>query len=177
MGHSLISSDTLNESTPLSAVNALEQEKVDQLMKKDRLVNAENEKRAPPPPSKSQLTKQKREQRSKDAGKDWYNLSKPIMTDEMKQELKVLKMRQYIDPKKFYKKSPIDVNDYFEVGTVVSHAKDYYTAPNKKVKGNKEDLNFVDDLLQDREYKKYAKRRYKEIIEKKQKSSKRRKAT
>lgn len=178
MGHSLISSEKrLGSPTSTSTINKLEQQKIDEIMKKDRLANTESQKVAPPVKSKSKIQKEKREKKAATAGKEWHHLSKPVLTDELKQELKVLNMRQFIDPKKFYKKSSLEPEEYFEVGTVVSHAKDYYTAPNRKVKGRKEDLNFVEDLLHDREYKKYAKRKYKEILEKKQRSNKRRKPT
>lgn len=144
-------------------------------MLKDKLPEFEKQKIAPPPPSKSQLKKKKREERSKTAGAGWFDLGKPVMTDELKQELNILKMRQYTDPKKFFKKTPIDINDYFEIGKVVSHASEYYTSPNTRVKGRSDELNFVDELLNDSNYKKYAKRKYREILEKKEKYSKRKK--
>lgn len=144
-------------------------------MSKDRLNDFENQKVAPPPLSKSQLKKKQREERSKTAGKGWFDLGKPVMTDELKQELNILKMRQYTNPKKFFKKTPIDIDDYFGIGKVVSHASEYYTSPNTKAKGKSDELNFVDELLKDSNYKKYAKRKYREIIEKKEKSSKRKK--
>jgi hypothetical protein len=54
-------------------------------------------------------------QREKTLGPDWFHLSAPEMTDELKQDLKVLNLRNFINPKDIYKKPGIENPKYLEV--------------------------------------------------------------
>lgn len=38
------------------------------------------------------------------AGAGWFNLKAPKLTEELKQDLKALALRNFVDPKRFYKK-------------------------------------------------------------------------
>ena len=49
-------------------------------------------------------------------GDGWYNMRAPEMTTELKGDLKALKMRAAMDPKRFYKKNDRDgFPKYFQV--------------------------------------------------------------
>lgn len=52
-------------------------------------------------------------EREKTKGFDWYNMAAPEMTDEKQNDLLVLKMRQALDPKHFYKRSASTTNPKF----------------------------------------------------------------
>lgn len=60
------------------------------------------------------LTFQK--ERSKTKGKDWFNLPAQEMTEEVKNELELIRMRSVLDPKHFYKRSEMKtLPKYFQV--------------------------------------------------------------
>lgn len=44
-------------------------------------------------------------ERAKTTGDGWFGMKAPEMTSELKNDLKALKMRAAIDPKRFYKKN------------------------------------------------------------------------
>lgn len=57
------------------------------------------------------------EERAKSTGKNWYNMKAPEITEEMKNDLEILKMRSTLDPKHFYKKNDFkNLPKYFQVG-------------------------------------------------------------
>jgi len=68
------------------------------------------------------------------AGKGWFNFSRPsALTTEMKQDLTLLSLRAYMDPKKFFKKESKNrkkkvVPTFFQVGTVIAGAQDFYSS-------------------------------------------------
>jgi hypothetical protein len=152
-------------SSSAGATTEAELDRLERIMKKNKLAGIEKLTRVEKPASTSLQKKLVRAQRTENAGNGWFNMSRPEMTDELKQELQVLQLRGYVDPKRFYKKSSQSkMPEYFEVGHVVTGAADYYSASRTTKKQQK--LGFVDELLQDQEYRKYAKRKYREIQEK-----------
>ena len=76
-------------------------------------------------------------------------------------------MRGVLDPKRFYKKNSSDaLPKYFQIGTIVDNAADFYT---DRVAKKDRKKTMVDELLADAEFKKFQKRKYVEIIEEKSK--------
>jgi hypothetical protein len=64
----------------------------------------------------------------KDASKKWFELPTQEITEEVKADLRVLRLRSAFDPKQFYKK--FDETKFpteFHVGTVVENAADFYS--------------------------------------------------
>ncbi|KAG8231628.1 hypothetical protein J437_LFUL011469 [Ladona fulva] len=117
--------------------------------------------------SRHKLQKLRKEERAKSKGKDWYNLPATEMTEEMKNDLEVLQMRSVLDPKQFYKKNDLKVlPKYFQVGRIVETPADFY---NSRVPKKERKNTMVEELLADAEFKRYNKRKYKEIIEEKKK--------
>jgi hypothetical protein len=115
--------------------------------------------------------KMKKFEREKTKGDAWYGMGAPELTDESKRDLEVLQMRSALDPKRFYKKNDLKVlPKYFQVGQVVDSAADFYSdrIPNKLRK-----KTLVDELMADAEFKKYNKRKYAEIIERKEQTDRR----
>ncbi|XP_055697990.1 deoxynucleotidyltransferase terminal-interacting protein 2 [Phlebotomus papatasi] len=114
--------------------------------------------------SRSQKKKLNKEMREKQKGKEWFNLPATEVTDEIKNDLKVLQMRSVLDPKHFYKKNDLKVlPKYFQVGQYLDSPLDYHQE--KHVKKSKK-RSIVDDLLKDAEFQKRIKRKYKEIAAK-----------
>nr|XP_034194417.1 deoxynucleotidyltransferase terminal-interacting protein 2 isoform X1 [Osmia lignaria] len=118
--------------------------------------------------SKRKLQARKHRERAKTKGTGWFNMPAPEITPEIKHDLQVLQMRSVLDPKHFYKKNDLKVlPKYFQIGKVVDTPLDYYSGRLTKKERKK---TIVDELMADAEFSKYNKRKYKEIIDEKNKS-------
>uniref|UniRef100_A0A3Q4I8D1 Fcf2 pre-rRNA processing C-terminal domain-containing protein n=1 Tax=Neolamprologus brichardi TaxID=32507 RepID=A0A3Q4I8D1_NEOBR len=120
-----------SKSKPLSSsLQKLKEKKIqDEVMKKS-VIGPDFEKKDAVPPyseSKHALKLKRRAEREKSTGDGWFNMKAPEITQELKGDLQVLKMRASLDPKRFYKKNDRDgFPKYFQVGTVVDNAADFY---------------------------------------------------
>lgn len=119
--------------------------------------------------SKHQLKVQKqREKRKMGAGAGWFNMRAPKITPEISRDLKILRMRSVLDPKRFYKKNDMKaLPKHFHVGKVVDSPIDFYSSRLTKRERRK---TTVEELMADAEFMKYNKRKYKEVIEEKKKT-------
>ncbi|XP_052460621.1 deoxynucleotidyltransferase terminal-interacting protein 2 [Carassius gibelio] len=136
----------------------------DELLKKSVIVPDFEKKDAVPPYSESRhAAKLKRKaEREKTTGDGWFNMRAPELTEELKNDLKALKMRSAMDPKRFYKKNDREgFPKYFQVGTVVDNPVDFYSSriPKKQRK-----RTIVEELLADAEFRSYNKKKYQEIM-------------
>ncbi|XP_072129574.1 deoxynucleotidyltransferase terminal-interacting protein 2 [Mobula birostris] len=144
--------------------NLKDQNEKDELLK-NSILTPEFEKQDNVPAlkvSERQLKKQRRKERAKTAGDSWYNMKAPDLTDELKMDLQVLKMRAAIDPKRFYKKNDRDgFPKYFQVGEVLDNPADFYHSrlPKKQRK-----QTMVEELLADAQFRRYNKRKYQQIM-------------
>lgn len=117
--------------------------------------------------TKKRLQAQRRKERLRTKGQKWFNMRPPEMTPEVRHDLEVIQMRSALDPKHFYKKNDLKVlPKYFHIGKVVDSPVDYYSGRLSKKERKK---TIVDELMADAEFSKYNKRKYKEIIDEKQK--------
>ncbi len=113
--------------------------------------------------------KLKKMERERTKGDAWFGMGAPEITEDTRRDLEVLQMRNSLDPKRFYKKNDHEaLPKYFQIGHVVESAADFYSdrVPNKKRK-----KTLVEELMADAEFQKYNKRKYAEIIQKKEKST------
>ncbi|KAJ3660363.1 hypothetical protein Zmor_004814 [Zophobas morio] len=143
---------------------------VQEALKKSVLTEDFEKKHEVPPleVSEKRLKKQRKKESELTKGKKWYGLPATEMTDEVKRDLEILQMRSVLDPKRFYKKNDSKVlPKYFQIGKVLDSPLDYYNARLTKKERKK---TLVDELLADAEFTKYNKRKYKEIIQEKQKT-------
>ncbi|CAG07972.1 unnamed protein product, partial [Tetraodon nigroviridis] len=101
----------------------------DEVMKKS-VIGADFEKKDAVPPyqeSKQALKLKRRVEKEKTTGDSWFNMKAPELSQELKGDLQVLKMRGSLDSKRFYKKNDRDgFPKYFQVGTVVDNPVDFY---------------------------------------------------
>ncbi|KAJ8973578.1 hypothetical protein NQ317_001604 [Molorchus minor] len=112
--------------------------------------------------------KLQKERKAKTKGKKWFGLPATEMTEEVKHDLEILQMRSVLDPKHFYKKNDLNVlPKYFQIGKVMDSPLDFY---NNRLPKKQRKKTLVDELLADAKFNKYNKRKYKEIIEEKQKT-------
>ncbi|CAH1643693.1 unnamed protein product [Spodoptera littoralis] len=118
--------------------------------------------------SKNKLKAIRRKEREKNKGPGWFNLPAPEVTEELKNDLQVLKMRSALDPKHFYKKNDMEVlPKYFQVGRIMDSALDHV---NERLTKKQRKRTMVDELLADAEFQKYNKKKYKEIVDDKRKT-------
>ncbi|XP_071606840.1 deoxynucleotidyltransferase terminal-interacting protein 2 isoform X2 [Heliangelus exortis] len=150
---------------PISSVmKKLKNKKEDQLLQKS-IITPDFEKKECVPPfrqSLHQLKKQRRAEREKTTGDGWFGMKAPEITSELKNDLKVLKMRASLDPKHFYKKNDRDgLPKYFQVGTVVDSPIDFY---HSRIPKKQRKRTIVEELLADSEFRRYNKKKYQEIM-------------
>ena len=81
------------------------------------------------------------------------------MNDNMKADLKLIRMRNSLDPKRFYK-APEKLRAIFHVGTVIEGPGEYETSRIEK-KGRH--LSILDEALHDGQLQNYSKRKYLKI--------------
>ncbi|XP_046845459.1 deoxynucleotidyltransferase terminal-interacting protein 2-like [Xenia sp. Carnegie-2017] len=116
------------------------------------------------------LRKEKKRDKDRSAGKGWFNMPAPEMTQEAQRDLRILHMRNVLDPKHHYKKNNSKkLPKYFQFGTVVSGPAEFYSSrlPNSKRK-----KTIVESLLADAEFRRYNKRKYLEIQASREKTKK-----
>ncbi|NWS04752.1 TDIF2 protein, partial [Motacilla alba] len=168
LGGLYISFDAKNQKPRSSAIEPLkEKKKKDQLLQKSVITPDFERKECVPPYRESlhQLKKQRRAEREKTTGDGWFGMKAPEITSELKNDLKVLKMRASLDPKHFYKKNDRDgLPKYFQVGTVVDSPIDFY---HSRIPKKQRKRTIVEELLADSEFRRYNKKKYQEIMSEK----------
>ncbi|KAJ2752051.1 rrna-processing protein fcf2 [Coemansia aciculifera] len=108
--------------------------------------------------TRSEITKDKEET----AGKKWFGMKAPVLTPELKNDLRVLQLRNVLDPKRFYKKdaSAKKIPKYFEVGTIIEGPTEFYSS---RLTKKERKTTLVDELLADKQARDYFKRKVNEI--------------
>ncbi|KAM4629175.1 deoxynucleotidyltransferase terminal-interacting protein 2 [Polymixia lowei] len=155
-----------SKSKPVSSsLKKLKEQKIqDEVMKKS-VIGPEFEKNSAAPPyskSKRTLKLRRKVEREKTTGDGWFNMKAPELTQELKGDLKVLKMRGSLDPKRFYKKNDRDgLPKYFQVGTVVDNPVDFY---HSRVPKKQRKRTMVEELLADAEFRHTNKKKYQQIM-------------
>lgn len=107
------------------------------------------------------------------AGKKWFDMAAPELTQELKRDLLILKNRAYLDPKRHYKGiSEVgkkgQLPKYFEMGTVVEAAHERLSSK-ARLTNKQRKPTLVAALLADADFDKYAKRTV-EAVHKKSKA-------
>jgi hypothetical protein len=146
----------------------------EELLKKS-VITSDFEKKETAPPmyvSKYAKAKARKEAREKSTGSGWYEMQAPEMTAELKNDLKLLRMRGALDPSQHYKASDWKkLPRYFEVGKMVSGPAEFYSS---RVPKRQRKQTIMDELLQDHQFKRYQKKKYSDL-QRKFKSGTRRK--
>lgn len=162
---------TQNVSTSIALKKAAEMD-VNKLMKKSVLPeDMEKEKNCPKfYESKFAKIKERKQKAQETAGPGWYNLPRTEITDEIKRDLQVIKMRGTLDTKHHYKRSDSKkFPKFFQMGTVVEGAHEFYSS---RVSKKARKRTMVDELLADAQFRKKNKKRMIEYELKKQSGGK-----
>ncbi|KAF8964203.1 Fcf2 pre-rRNA processing-domain-containing protein [Flammula alnicola] len=115
--------------------------------------------------------KQKKELRNKTAGKDWYDLPAPPEAElpRLYREVEALLLRNQLDPKRFYKKDEGEgkgikgLPKYFAIGTILPSATPFGTASADNLTRANRKRTLVDELVDDAEAKRYAKKKFEDL--------------
>ncbi|RYP17816.1 hypothetical protein DL765_004300 [Monosporascus sp. GIB2] len=99
-----------------------------------------------------------------DAGPAWFNLPRTDLTPELKRDLQILKMRDILDPKRFYRKdnSKAAVPEFSQVGVLVEGPTEWHSARMTK-KERKRTL--IDEVLETEDSTRRFKSKYGQIQE------------
>jgi hypothetical protein len=107
--------------------------------------------------------KERRAQREATAGKAWGEMPKVELTEELKADLKALKLRNFIYQNRFYKSNDSkQLPTYFQIGTIVTDKNDMRTErlTKKEAKGS-----LAEQFLKDDEARGFSKRKYEKVNE------------
>ena len=108
--------------------------------------------------SRSERRRRTKERLESTAGAKWFDLPTKELSTEDKLTIDAIRLRETLDPSRFYKKKATDkIGKQFHVGTVIEHPLDYYSSRATR-KERKQTL--VDELIADAEFKKNVKKRY-----------------
>lgn len=113
-----------------------------------------------PFPTPSFLSQNAKANKKKTLGPGWFNLAPAELTEELRQDLKMLRLRNFVDPKRFYK-APVGMTQVLHVGTVVEGTGDPSRLTRRERKRNITEEIMADDRLKD-----YSKRTYLDIQKK-----------
>ena len=142
-----------------SNLKELSEKQVDKLMKKSVLPpDMEKEKNCPVfNQSKYSKIKERQKKAQETAGPGWYNLPKTELTDDVKRDLQILKMRKVLDTKQHYKRDDSKkIPKFFQMGTIIEGSHEFYSGRMSKKERKR---TMVDELLADSEFRKKNKKR------------------
>lgn len=117
---------------------------------------------APKLHSSSFAERRKRKERAAEtAGPGWFHMPRAEMTDDLKKDLQVMKMRSVLDGKQHYKRADSrKLPRFVQRGVVVEGAHDFFASRTVRKQRKR---TIVDELLADAEFRRKNKRKYLEL--------------
>ncbi|KAL7570184.1 hypothetical protein ACA910_020019 [Epithemia clementina (nom. ined.)] len=96
------------------------------------------------------------------AGEGWFNMRSTAMTEELKQDMTIIRNRNYLDPKRFYKSADTSGSgkSFIQVGTVVEGPTEYFSS---RLTKKQRRSNLVEELLADPQSSSYVQNKYKKM--------------
>lgn len=115
--------------------------------------------------TRGQRRKKAFEKRESTTGPQWYDMPTRDLSVEDKLTLDAIRLRDTIDPSRFYKKKATDnISKHFQIGTVIEHPIDYYSS---RATRRETRPTLVDELIADAKFKQTVKKRYSRLRAKK----------
>ncbi|KAL7464266.1 hypothetical protein ACHAXS_004605 [Conticribra weissflogii] len=94
------------------------------------------------------------------AGSGWFGMTPPPLTDQLKTDLAMIRNRNYLDPKKFYKSADSFEGKVLQVGTVIEGNTEFYSS---RLTRRERRGNLTEELMANGDIAAYAKRKYGEL--------------
>ncbi|KAJ3868778.1 Fcf2 pre-rRNA processing-domain-containing protein [Lentinula novae-zelandiae] len=128
-----------------------------------------------PPPEfhhgKALTKRQRKELKNKTAGPDWFDLPAPPESDlpRLYREVEALRLRNQLDPKRFYRKEEGEgkgikgLPKHFAIGKILTTDKPFGGASGENLTHAERKRTLVDELVDDAEMKRYAKRKFEDL--------------
>jgi hypothetical protein len=119
-----------------------------------------------------QLTrKQRKALKTKTTGPGWFDLPAPAEADlpRLYREVEALRLRNQLDPKRFYRKDEGEgkgikgLPKHFAIGTILPTATPFGTASTDNLPRAHRKRTLVDELVDDAEARRYAKKKFDEL--------------
>jgi len=101
-----------------------------------------------------------RKQHDNTAGSGWFGMNPTPMTDQLKTDLSIIRNRNYLDPKKFYKSADSFAGKVLQVGTVIEGNSEFYSS---RLAKRERRQNLTEEIMADSSVANYAKRKYNAI--------------
>lgn len=98
------------------------------------------------------------------AGKGWFGMVPTPMTEELKTDLSVIRNRNYLDPKRFYKSADKTKNNIIQLGTVIEGSAEFYSS---RLTKKQRRSNLTEEIMADPATADYTKNKYKAMQQKK----------
>ncbi|KAL4855147.1 rRNA-processing protein fcf2 [Chlorella vulgaris] len=106
------------------------------------------------------------------AGRGWFDLPATEITEEVKRDLRLLRLRGALDPKAFYKKlDSTKFPKYFQMGTVVEGAADFYSG---RLTNKQRKRTLTEEIMADPQLEAARKKRYTKLQDERQALSRKR---
>lgn len=101
-------------------------------------------------------------QNKKSAGRKWFDMESQELTAEARRDFALLRMRNYLDPKKFYKTSDHTkkLPKHFQMGVVIEGAHEFKSA---RLTKKERQQTFTDEIMADSTIQTYTKRVFGQI--------------
>ncbi|CCI41861.1 unnamed protein product [Albugo candida] len=98
------------------------------------------------------------------AGRKWFDMATDELTPELKRDFELIRLRNFLDPKKFYKSSDYKKGfpKHFQVGTVIEGPHEFKTS---RIVKKARQATLTDEIMADADVQKYTKRVYRQIQE------------
>ncbi|KAH7873202.1 Fcf2 pre-rRNA processing-domain-containing protein [Lentinula edodes] len=128
-----------------------------------------------PPPEfhhgKALTKRQRKELKNKTAGPDWFDLPAPLESDlpRLHREVEALRLRNQLDPKRFYRKEEGEgkgikgLPKHFAIGKIITTETPFGGASGENLTHAERKRTLVDELVDDAEMKRYAKRKFEDL--------------
>lgn len=100
---------------------------------------------------------------SESAGRKWFGMKSMAGRPGAKEAVELLKMRGYMDPKKFFKKDSKMEKEFpkvFQLGTVTTGAHEFYSA---RLTKKERAPSIVEEILRDKEKLHYVKKKFEDV--------------
>lgn len=113
----------------------------------------------------SSFKKTAKKQRDNSAGHGWFGMTPTPMSDQLKSDLAIIRNRNYLDPKKFYKSADSFKGKVLQVGTVIEGSSEFYSS---RLTNKERKQNLTEEMMSDVTVANYAKRKYYDMQSEKQ---------